>query len=539
LNHAEALIFKTVVSCLSDLPLRLADEDPFKEMHSYMQEMFSAVLEVAAPEPQPGPSSAGRRYLPGNQQAAQSSGSSSSGRTSGILYRLGGDDHSSRRDTDEESRQTDATPLSGTEEDFNFSELAEILAALRNSKHFVEGGLPAPETEASEGDSSGQMLKGGAEAPVESPSLGTEVPLHLDPVESPSLATEVPLHLDPVESSSLGTEVLLHLDQQISMRLQQFKTMSKELEELLHKNTVLNPDEVAISDQAKTETGTAEEEPNIEEDKTTGSIIETCNLTDSTNDKPTVCQSHIKGHSDENKTSFDASTSSMHGVSVPYALEYWAWQLHGQCFELRSMCENVSAALLNTSDICVKCAVSNPERARRCLHLAEVASILFGFSSRLRSTMGHIMDNIWGSDFKEVACMSFAIKKLSAVFPVLESVCGNLYSDYLQTQSTSDYHKEPVEGKEAHADTKLDTAKICRRMDAADEQLGKAIRKLRIIHGIELNNTETPTFPLQLDTEAQQGDSKENFVSIARKLLLIEREITSLLEARTYQGQGE
>jgi hypothetical protein len=487
------------------------EADPSQEMHAYMQELFTAVLEIAAPDLQPIESSVCRGHQPANQPAAQLTEQSrkelSSGEVSGVMRELRRDEHSTQSDRAEASGQGGVTPLSHPKDDISYQQLVGILATLKDNKYFLDLGHLGSESGVSGGEASGQMQNENEQVPV--------------------------------QSSNLSKEVSLSLNHQISRKLQELQAVCKELEDLLHMKMLAHPDQVSASDETKSQaqTGTAEEEPHIEQERMTDSRIEPCNLTDPKREESAVSKSKIKGHSDGEKTTFDEST--LHGIPIPYVCEHLASKLNNRCRQLRAMCETLSSVLLSTLESFLASGIIHFCGARRCLQLAEVACILIGCSSQLRSAVELILDNILFCSVNEMAYLSLAIKQLTEIFPLLETLCRNMYADYLQLQQPCDCRKDPGAGKNGHLKVIWKADKICQQVDVADEQLEKAIQKLNIILDNEAAAPEIPALPLQPETESKQGNSKVTFLTIVRKLLLIEEHISSLLDAWTLQGQDE
>jgi membrane-associated HD superfamily phosphohydrolase len=429
--------------------------------------LCAAVLEVADPDLQCLQGDVGRGHQPVNQPAAQEL---LLAEMSGAARSLVPDEHSSPCDRAQASNQSDVevTPLSYRQEVSISPQFVESHATLRNTEDFVDVGHSASDITVREARDQ----------------------------ESDEAA---------VLSSSL-MEVSSDLILRIATKLREFETVSKELEDLLC--------------MMKAQRGTAEEDSRIEQKNMTDSKIDPCKNADPKNDKPTVSESQIKGHSDGKKTKFDASKV--------HVSEYLAWKLYSICRELQVMCETVSSVLPSTLGTLLKCGILRPKFARPYLHLAEITSLLTGFSSKLRSAVGHMMNNISGSNIKEITYLSLAIKELTAILPLLETECRNLYSECVQDCQPSDCHSD------AEARSEIDT--ICHQMDVAYEHLEKAMWKMNMIRDNEAASSEIPLHP---ETGSEQVDPKDVLFVIARKFLSIEKHISSLIEARTFQGQAE
>jgi hypothetical protein len=461
-------------------------------------------VKIAAPDSSSAQDSVGRKDQPVVQPAAQSAEQTRKElllrKISGALHDLFQGEHSSSRDRAEASSQGDATPLSRPQEDVNFAEIVENLATLSGTAGFTDLGYLHPEIDDSGGQASAQVQKEGGKASVPSFSLSKEVPLD---------------------------ENL-----QISGKLQELQAMSKELEDLPHVTTITYPDLADITDEAKAQTGTAEEGSHIDQ-KNIGSRM------DPENDKPTVSQSQIKGHFDGKKTTFDAS--KVHETSSSKLTEYYSLNLYSMCQQLEAMCEKMSCVLPSTLQSFVLHGNLYPDYARPCLHLAEVASLLHGFSSELHFAVRRMMQNFAISNITELglAQLFFAIKKLTEIFPLLDVTCRSLYTDYLIDHAPSDCRKDTgaCKDEEVKFGWKMNT--ICHQMDVADEQLGKAIRKMTNILDNEKAFSESQSQPVQPETDSQQVDPKEMFFKIAIQLLLIEEHISFLLGARRRRSRPE
>jgi hypothetical protein len=475
-----------------------------------MHELFAAVLQVVSPDHQSVQSTAGRSHQPVNQPAAQSVEQSrrelSLGEISGAVRGLVPGECSSHFDSAEASNLGDVTPLSHRQEVFMYPQFVESHATFRSTEDIVDVGYLGSETDVSGGEANDQLQKEHDKASIQSSSLSKEVPSDLN--------------------------------LRIASKLREFQAMAKELEDLLNMTKLSHPDQVVISDETKPQTGTTEEKSHTEQKNMSGRKIDTCNLTDANNDKTSISQSQIKGHSDVKETKFDANKE--YKCSTLYVSEYWGWKLYSMCHELEVRCENLSCVLPSTLESFLVCAIGRPDYARPCLHLAEVTSLLMAISSQLRSAVRRMMNNISGYNIKEIAHLIFAIKKLTTIFPLLETACRNLYSEYLQNRPPSGRHADNGESDHWHHEARSKVDVICHQMDVAYEQLGKAFLKINIIRNYEAASSEIPLCSLQPEeTDSEKVDPKKMFFTIARKFLLIEEQISSMMEAMTFQGQAQ
>lgn len=463
--------------------------DPFREVYEGMQDLFAVVLKAVGQGPQALQGDVGRGHQPMNQPAAQSVAQSrkelSLGEMSEDVYSLVPDEQSSRCDTSQASNEGDVKPFSHLQECSIRPQSVDSHAALRNNE--VSGDVGHLGFDVSVGEAH-------------------------DQVQNERDKTSI-------QSSSLSQNQNLWIEK----KLRELQAVSKELKDLLH--------------LMKAETGTAEEKSRIEKNNMTDSRIDPCNRADPKNVERTLSGSQIEGHSDRKKTKYDGY--KMHKNSALCVTEYWASKLQSMCHELQVMCEGVSSVLPSTLEAFLVGGIICPNYARPYLHLAEVTSTLIGFSSKLLSAVGNIMNNISGSNIKEIAHLLFAVKELITIFPLLETACQNLYSEYLHERSPSDCHSDSEESKRWHiqARAKMDT--IFHQMDVAYEQLEKAIRKMNIICDNEAASSEIPLCQLRPETDSKQVDPKEILFITARKVLLIGKHISSLMEVRKFQGQAE
>jgi hypothetical protein len=476
------------------------DADPFPEVYAHMQEIFAVVLRAAAPFPRSVHSAAGRGHQPVNQPAAQeSTGERSSGEISGAVYGSVPGEYSSHFDSAGTSNLGDVTPVSHRQENFICPQFVESYTTPRSTEDFVDI------TDVSGGVANHQVQK---ERDVAS-----------------------------IQSSSSSKEVPSDLNLRIATKLREFQAMAKEIEDLMRTTKLSHPGQVVISDETKAQTDTTEEKSHIQEKNISCSKKDTCNLTNTKKDKTTVSRSQIKGHSDVKKTKFDANKVYTH--STLYMSEYWGWKLYSICHELEVMCENLSCVLQSILESFLLCGIAYPDYGRPYLHLAEVASLLIGVSSQLRSAVKCIMNNISVCNIKEIAHLIFAVKKLTTIFPLLETACRNLYSEFMQDHPPSCRHPDSCEGENWHREARSKLDIICHQMDVAYEQLEKAFWKINIIRNNEAAPSEFSLCSLQPETDSEQVDPKKMFFTIARKFLLIEEHISSLLKGRKFQGREQ
>lgn len=454
-----------------------------------MQKLFAVALKAVGPGPRALQGVVGRGHQPVNEPTAQSVAKSrkelSLGEMSEGVWSSVPDEQSSPCDRAQSSNEGGVTPFSHIQEISIRPQSVDSHAPLRNT------------------EDSGDVGHLGFDV-----SVGEE---H-DQVQNERDRTSI-------QSSSLSQNPNLWID----TKLREFKAVSKQLEDLLH--------------LIKAETGTAPKRARIEQNNMTDSKIDSCNRADPKNVKPTVSKSQIKGYSDKKKTKFGAI--KMHKNSTLCVSDCWVWKLQSMCCELQVMCERVSSVLPSTLEAFLLGGIISPNYARPYLHLAEVTSMLIGFSSKLRSAVGNIMNNISGSNVKEIAHLVFAVKELITIFPPLETACRNLYSEYLHDRSPSDCHTDSDESKRWHtqARSKMDT--ICHQMDVAYEQLEKAVRKMNIICDKEAASPEIPLCQLRAQTGSEQVDPKEILFITAKKILVIGKHISSLMTVRKFQGQAE
>jgi hypothetical protein len=386
-------------------------------------------------------------------------------------------EHSNPCDRAQASDQGDVTPKS-----------VESHATLRNTEDFVDVGHLGSGVSVSEAHDQVQSERG--KASVKSSSL-----------------------IQAVQDRNLW----------IDTKLREFQVMSEELEDALH--------------MMKGQKGTAIEKARIQRKKISDSRIDRCKRAGSENNKPTVYKSQINRHFDAKKTKFDAS--KLQKMSTACVSECWAPKLQSMCLEMQVMCESVSSVLPSTLESFLLGGIICPKYARPYIHLAEISSLLIGFSSKLSSAVGHIMNNVSDSNAREMAHLIFAIKELNIIFPLLETKCRNLYSLYLQDHSSCDRHADTDKNKGWHAQARSKMDTISHQMDVAYEQLEKAILKMNTIRDKGAASSEIPLCPLRPETDSEQPDPKQMLIIIAKKILIIQKHISFLIEVRRFQGQAE
>jgi hypothetical protein len=457
-----------------------------------MEQLFTAVLEVADPDFQPVQNAACRGYQPANQPAAQLNEQSrkelSPVEASGVEHDLGQDEHFTLSGGAGAYSQGDVTRLSHPKDDLDYQQLIEVLTTFKDNNYFANVEHLGSESDVSGDQASGQVQNEAS--------------------------------FDPVH--------------QISRKLQELQIESKELDNLLHMKMACNRDQLSASDETKSQpqTGTAEEEQHVEQERSTNRT-ETCNLTDPKSEESTVSKSQIERHSRGEKTTFDASR--LEGISIPDLWQTFGRKLYDMCYQLQVGCKNLSSKLLTTLNTFVVGSIMKDHGAKQYLHQAEILSILIGCLSELRSALRHTADYIGGCSIKEIACLIYTVKRLIAIFPLLERACWNLYNDYVHLQP--DCQKDSGAGKSVYAEDRWKADEICQKIDMAGEQLEEAAQKLNIINDIEAGDPEIPEFPLQPEAPSTHRSSKKTFFTVARKLLLIEEHISSLIGARTFQGR--